>query len=104
MFQSVSGFAAAALLLLGTSDRIAQDTGQQHHHREAPVATAKWDLQVSTGHLKDPEALEPGNIQRTTASAGWMNQRGDDFDALTVGYGVCRTNEDDGRASTHTGT
>jgi hypothetical protein len=52
---------------------------------------AKWDLQVSTGHLKDPEALEPGNIQRTTASGGWMNQRGDDFDALTIGYGVNNT-------------
>jgi hypothetical protein len=49
---------------------------------------ANWDLQVSTGHLKDPEALEPGAIQRTTASAGWMNHRGDDFSALTVGYGV----------------
>src|SRR5947207_542477 len=34
---------------------------------------ANWDLQVSTGHLKDPEALEPGNIQRTTASARWMH-------------------------------
>ena len=33
---------------------------------------ATWDLQVSTGHLKDPEALEPGNIQRITVSAGWM--------------------------------
>jgi hypothetical protein len=50
-----------------------------------------WDLQVSTGHLKDPEALEPGNIQRTTASAGWMTQRGDDFSALTIGYGVNNT-------------
>jgi hypothetical protein len=49
---------------------------------------AAWDLQVSTGHLKDPEALEPGDIQRTTASVAWMNQRGDDFSAVTVGYGV----------------
>jgi hypothetical protein len=49
---------------------------------------ANWDLQVSTGHLKDPEALEPGTIQRTTASISWMNRRGVDFSAIAVGYGV----------------
>jgi hypothetical protein len=49
---------------------------------------ANWDLQVSTGHLKDPEELEPGNIQRTTTSVAWMNRGGDDFTAFTFGYGV----------------
>ncbi len=52
---------------------------------------ANWDLQVSTGHLKDPEELEPGNIQRTTASVAWMNRGTDDFSAVTVGYGVNNT-------------
>jgi hypothetical protein len=53
--------------------------------------TPNWDLQVSTGHLKDPEEVEPGNIQRSTASAAWMNQCGDGFEALTFGYGVNNT-------------
>jgi hypothetical protein len=57
--------------------------------------SANWDLQVSTGHLKDPEAFEPGNIQRTTASAAWMNRRDADFTAVTAAYGV--NNTDHGR-------
>lgn len=32
-----------------------------------------WTAQISTGHLKHPEALEPGNIQRTTASVAYSN-------------------------------
>jgi hypothetical protein len=28
----------------------------------------EWTAQLSTGHLRNPEALEPGNVQRTTAS------------------------------------
>src|SRR5204862_4453120 len=35
--------------------------------RPAPA----WEVQVSTGHLVDPEELEPGNVQRTTASVSW---------------------------------
>src|SRR5207249_4877926 len=30
-----------------------------------------WTAQISTGHLKHPEAAEPGNIQRTTASVAY---------------------------------
>jgi len=30
-----------------------------------------WTAQVSTGHLKHPEAAEPGDIQRTTASVAY---------------------------------
>jgi hypothetical protein len=30
-----------------------------------------WTAQLSTGHLKHPEAAEPGNIQRTTASVAY---------------------------------
>jgi Cu/Ag efflux protein CusF len=33
--------------------------------------TPNWTAQFSTGHLKHPEAAEPGNIQRTTASVAY---------------------------------
>jgi hypothetical protein len=48
----------------------------------------RWELQASTGHLTSPEELEPGNVQRTTASAAWFSRNGDDFGAVTAGYGV----------------
>jgi len=55
--------------------------------------TAEWEFQVSTGHLVHPEQLESGNIERTTASASWFRKRGDDFTAVTAGYGVNMTAE-----------
>jgi hypothetical protein len=33
--------------------------------------TANWSAQISTGHLTRPEALHPGNLQRTTASVAY---------------------------------
>jgi len=50
--------------------------------------TDSWEFQASTGHLVDPEELEPGNIERTTASASWLKQNDQDFRAITIGYGV----------------
>jgi hypothetical protein len=50
--------------------------------------TDEWEFQGSTGHLVQPEQLEPGNIERTTLSASWLRRNGSDFSALTVGYGV----------------
>jgi hypothetical protein len=50
--------------------------------------TRAWELQVSTGHVVDPEELTPGNLQRTTASAAWQRRNGSDFTAVTAGYGV----------------
>ena len=35
----------------------------------------QWTAQLSTGHLRHPEALEPGNIQRTTASVAYSSGR-----------------------------
>ena len=32
-----------------------------------------WHFQASHGFLKKPEALEPGDVRRTTASASWQN-------------------------------
>jgi len=48
----------------------------------------RWEFQVSTGHLTDPEALEEGNVQRTTASGSWFAQDGSDYNAVTAGYGI----------------
>ena len=49
--------------------------------------TAEWEFQVSTGHLIAPESLEPGNIERTTASVSWTQRNGSDFSAVSAGYG-----------------
>ena len=37
--------------------------------------TPNWTAQLSTGHLKHPEAAEPGDIQRTTASVSYSDAR-----------------------------
>jgi hypothetical protein len=56
--------------------------------------TDEWEFQVSSGHLKHPEELEPGDITRTTMSAGWLKKYGDNFSAVTIGYG--RNNRETG--------
>jgi Cu/Ag efflux protein CusF len=33
-----------------------------------------WTAQISTGHLEHPEAVEPGNVQRTTASVAYSQE------------------------------
>jgi hypothetical protein len=53
----------------------------------------EWALQASTGHLVEPEALEPGNIERTTVSASWFRPNGGGFTAATVAYGVNATSD-----------
>jgi len=55
--------------------------------------TEQWEFQVSTGYLTHPEELEPGNIQRTTASASWLARKEMDFTAATAGYGVNATDD-----------
>ncbi|HUK33373.1 MAG TPA: hypothetical protein VLV86_05660 [Vicinamibacterales bacterium] len=47
----------------------------------------RWMLQVSTGHLVSPEQLEPGNTERTTASASWTRTNGSNVESVTAGYG-----------------
>jgi hypothetical protein len=49
--------------------------------------TSAWTLQASHGFLKTPEAHEPGDVRRTTASASWMRKRGNGWTAATVAYG-----------------
>jgi len=47
-----------------------------------------WEFQASTGFLRHPEELEPGNLVRTTFSGSWFKRRETDFTAITAGYGV----------------
>ena len=51
----------------------------------------RWEFQVSSGRLVEPEALEPGNVIRTTASASWMRKEEPDFFAVTAAVGVNAT-------------
>jgi hypothetical protein len=52
-----------------------------------------WTAQISTGHLKKPEALEPGDIQRTTASVAYSTS------AWSSSLIFGRNNKDDGPAT-----
>jgi len=47
-----------------------------------------WRFQLSTGLLKDPEALEAGNVVRTTASVSWSRLGAAHVTAVTAGYGM----------------
>ena len=49
--------------------------------------TPTWQFQVSHGFLTEPEALEPGNLRRTTASAEWFRPRADGFSAASIAFG-----------------
>jgi hypothetical protein len=52
--------------------------------RPAPA----WEVQASTGYLREPEAVEPGNAVRTTTALSWTQQDERGFRALTVAYGA----------------
>jgi hypothetical protein len=47
----------------------------------------RWEFQASSGRLKDPEALEPGNIVRSTASLSWTRTMDAAVTAITLAYG-----------------
>jgi hypothetical protein len=47
----------------------------------------EWEFQASSGHLKSPEALEPGNIVRSTVSASWTRKNGAAISSVTAAYG-----------------
>jgi hypothetical protein len=57
----------------------------------------EWEFQTSSGRLKDPETLEPGNIVRSTASASWTRKNGMAISSVTAAYG--RNNTDHGDRS-----
>lgn len=50
--------------------------------------TEEWEFQVSSGRLREPEELTPGDATRTTFSASWLHPREDGLKAMTFGYGV----------------
>ena len=54
----------------------------------------EWELQASSGRLKNPEELEPGDVVRSTLSAAWTRKSGQAISAVTVGFG--RNNTDHG--------
>jgi hypothetical protein len=60
--------------------------------------TRDWRFQVSRGHLTDPEELEPGNIDRTTASGTWFRTGPRGFSAVTAAVGQNSTIHGDYRA------
>jgi hypothetical protein len=47
----------------------------------------EWEVQASTGRLKEPEELEPGNIVRSTVSAAWTRKNGQALSAVTAAFG-----------------
>jgi hypothetical protein len=47
----------------------------------------RWTFQLSRGWLNEPEALEPGDVTRTTASASWESGSTTGFTAVTGLYG-----------------
>jgi len=55
--------------------------------REWYEPSPAWQFQVSYGFLKEPEAAEPGDIKRTTASGAWLKRRPGGFTAATVAVG-----------------
>ena len=55
--------------------------------------SARWEFQLSSGHLVEPEQLHEGNVVRTTASGAYTLVSGGHITAATVGYGANATNE-----------
>ena len=47
----------------------------------------EWTFQASHGFLNEPEALEPGDVRRTTLSAEWVRQGDTGYTAALLGYG-----------------
>ena len=56
--------------------------------------TDQWEWQASSGRLKNPEQLEPGDVVRSTVSAAWTRKNGGALSAVTAGLG--RNNTDHG--------
>ena len=54
----------------------------------------EWELQASSGRLKNPEELEPGDVVRSTVSAAWTRRTVRRISAVTAGFG--RNNTDHG--------
>ncbi len=60
--------------------------------------SSRWEFQVSHGLLVEPEALDPGNIRRTTASGSWLARGSERLSAVTVAFGRNETAHGDYQA------
>jgi hypothetical protein len=49
--------------------------------------TERWEFQVSSARLTEPEALEDDDVTRTTGSAAWLQRSGEGFTAFTIALG-----------------
>jgi hypothetical protein len=58
----------------------------------------EWELQASSGRLKDPEQLEPGTIVRSTVSGSWTRKNGMDISSFTAAFGRNNTHHGDRNA------
>jgi hypothetical protein len=60
--------------------------------RAAAVLNRPNDDRISerADALTGPEELEPGDVQRTTTFVAWFRREGENFSAVTAGYGVTR--------------
>jgi hypothetical protein len=47
----------------------------------------EWSFQISHGYLTRPDALEDGDVRRTTASASWIRRRAPGSTSLTLAWG-----------------
>jgi hypothetical protein len=47
-----------------------------------------WELQLSSGRLREPEELIEGDATRTTSSVSWFREGENRFSAITGGYGI----------------
>ena len=47
----------------------------------------EWTFQISHAYLTKPEALEEGDVRRTTASIGWKRDRADGWTSVTLAWG-----------------
>jgi hypothetical protein len=50
--------------------------------------TPEWTLQASHGFLNEPEAFDPTDVRRTTASAEWRMRHDSGWTAAMLGYGL----------------
>ncbi|PYR11440.1 MAG: hypothetical protein DMF99_08025 [Acidobacteria bacterium] len=59
----------------------------------------EWEFQASSGRLKTPEELEPGDIVRSTLSASWTQKNGAAISSVTAAYGRNNTDVVNGPAA-----
>lgn len=82
-----------------SDDRRAITVGalESYSVRAAYAPTENFVIQVSRGHIKSPESLEPGDVERTTFSAAHRRQWSDGSLQSLIGWGI--NNEEHGKTN-----